>query len=370
MKVALIHYWLVGMRGGEKVLEELCKLYPDADIFTHVAVPEKLSDTILDHQIYETFISKLPGARKHYQKYLPLMPLALESLDLTSYDLVISSESGPAKGVITRPDALHVCYVHSPMRYIWDQYHVYRESSGIVTRILMPIISQKMRVWDAASSARVDKYISNSKFVAQRVEKAWRRASEVIYPPVDVSAFKPEEGIEPEEFYLYAGELASYKRADIAVQAFRKTGRKLVVVGTGAEREKLMKSAGKNIEFVGRVSFAELKSYYARCKALVFPGIEDFGIIPLEVMASGRPVVAYNAGGAKETVIDGKTGVLFGDPSSDSLNEAIDRLENIYPSLRMHEIVEHAKGFSPEIFSRRISNFIESELAERQAVAQ
>lgn len=189
MKVAIVHYWLVGMRGGEKVIEEFCKLYPDADIFTHAAIPENLSDTIRRHKITETFIARLPGGRKHYQKYLPLMPHALEALDLTGYDLVISSESGPAKGIITHPDALHICYCHSPMRYIWDQYHIYRAEAGRLTRLMMPWLAHKLRIWDMASAARVDHFVANSGFIARRIAKSWRRKAAVIYPPVDVSAF-------------------------------------------------------------------------------------------------------------------------------------------------------------------------------------
>ncbi|WP_226629369.1 glycosyltransferase [Alloyangia pacifica] len=358
MKIALVHYWLVGMRGGEKVLEELCKLFPNADIYTHVAIPEKLSDTLNAHRITETFIGNLPGARKHYQKYLPLMPHALEALDLSEYDLVISSESGPAKGVITRPDAVHICYVHSPMRYIWDQYHVYRKQSGFITRAIMPILAHKLRIWDVTSARRIDKLVANSKFVAKRTRKFWGRDADVIYPPVNTSEFRPKEYQEPQDFYLYAGELASYKRADLAIKAFKGSKRKLVVIGEGSERAKLEEMAGENITFLGKVPFDELKRHYAQCKALIFPGVEDFGIIPVEVMASGRPVIAYAGGGALETVVDGETGVLFDEPSSKCLTEAMEKLEATYKKFDQKKIIEHAEQFSNCRFQKEIMEMI------------
>lgn len=366
MKVALVHYWLVGMRGGEKVLEEVCRLYPDADIYTHVAIPENLSDTIRSHKITETFIAKLPGAKKHYQKYLPFMPKALEALDLTDYDLVISFEAGPAKGVIVRPDALHVCYVHSPMRYIWDQYHVYRAHAGNLTKILMPHIAHRLRIWDTSSAARVDHLIANSSFVAKRIEKFWRREATVIYPPVDVDAFKPTSPDKQDDFYLYAGELASYKRPDIAVDAFSKSGRPLVVIGEGSERKALEARAGPNVKFLGRVPFETLKEHFAQCRALIFPGVEDFGIMPLEVAASGRPTVAYAAGGALETINDQINGIFFYEQSITALNDAVDRLEKSIENVNLDQLAQWVNQFSPSTFQTNFSNEISRLLAERE----
>ena len=230
-RVAIIHYWLVGMRGGERVLERLLRLYPDADIFTHVVRPDALSDTIRAHRIQTTFIDRLPGARRFYQHYLPLMPIALEHLDLRGYDLVISSEAGPAKGVIAPPDAFHLCYCHSPMRYLWDHFHEYHARSGWLTRQVMPPIFHRMRQWDQASAQRPDQIVANSAFIARRVRKAWGREAHVIYPPVDVTRFSPSA--EVGSHYLWVGQMTPYKRADLVVDAFARLGLRLTMVGTG-----------------------------------------------------------------------------------------------------------------------------------------
>ncbi|MGI3170928.1 glycosyltransferase [Pseudooceanicola sp. C21-150M6] len=327
-RVAIIHYWLVGMRGGEKVIEALCRMFPQADIFTHVADPERLSATLTKHRIIETRIGRLPLAKKMYQKYLPLMPRALEEIDLTGYDLVISSESGPAKGVIAPPDAPHLCYCHSPMRYLWDQYHVYRNGAGRLTRMMMPTLAHSLRQWDVTSAARVDGFAANSRFVAQRIEKYWRRDADVVHPPVAVEDFSAIPASERGDFYLWAGELAPYKRPDLAVDAFTRLKLPLVVIGGPDDTvEKLKARAGDNVTFLGKVPFDVLKSHMARCKALIFPGEEDFGIVPVEVMASGRPVVAYGRGGILDTVVDGETGVFFDTQTVDSLVDAVERIE-------------------------------------------
>ncbi len=327
-RVAIVHYWLVGMRGGEKVVEALCRMFPQADIFTHVADPAQLSPTLTAHRIIETRIGRLPFSRLLYQKYLPLMPRALEDLDLSGYDLVISSESGPAKGVIPRPDAPHLCYCHSPMRYLWDQYHVYLEGTGRGTRALMPSIAHRLRQWDVTSAARVDAFAANSSHVAARIEKYWRRSASVVHPPVTVEDFAPVPPEEIGDFYLWAGELAPYKRPDLAVEAFRRLNRRLIVVG-GPDRaaRRLRARAGDNTHILGKVPFEELKALMARCRALIFPGEEDFGIVPVEVMASGRPVIAYGRGGVLDTVVDGETGVLFGEQSVEALIGAVERFE-------------------------------------------
>ena len=327
MKVALIHYWLVNMRGGEKVLEALCRMFPHADIFTHVYDPAAVSDVIRAHSVKTTLISRLPFARQRYQNYLPLMPLALEELDLSGYDLIISSEAGPAKGVTPPPDAAHLCYVHSPMRYIWDQYHVYKRHAGFAARTAMPLLAHQLRIWDAISAVRVDAFVANSAHVAKRVNKFYRREAAVVHPPVAVDDFAPAPRGERENFYLWAGELVAYKRPDIAIEAFNRLGRQLVVIGGGEMRGKLEKTAKGNIKFLGRTDFETLKRCMARCKALVFPGEEDFGIIPVEAMASGRPVIAYGRGGALDTIIDGETGLLFDDQSVEGLMAAIESFE-------------------------------------------
>ncbi|MBY6005218.1 glycosyltransferase [Salipiger bermudensis] len=327
-RVAIIHYWLVGMRGGEKVIEALCRMFPEADIFTHVADPSNLSDTLNRHRIIQTRIGRLPMAKRMYQRYLPLMPRALEEIDLTGYDLVISSESGPAKGVIAPPDAPHLCYCHSPMRYLWDQYHVYRNGAGRLTQLMMPPLAHSLRQWDVTSAARVDGFAANSNFVAARINKYWRREADVVAPPVAVEDFAPATPSDLGDFYLWAGELAPYKRPDLAVEAFRKLDLPLVVIG-GPDKavEQLKSQAGPKTRFLGKAPFPVLKEHMARCKALIFPGEEDFGIVPVEVMASGRPVIAYGRGGILDTVIDGETGLFFKDQSLEALIDAVERFE-------------------------------------------
>lgn len=363
MKVALVHYWLTGMRGGEAVLEALGELYPDADIYTHVVDPDSISEQLQQHAIHTTFIQRLPFAKKAYQSYLPFMPLALESLDLTGYDLVISSESGPAKGVIVPPDALHVCYCHSPMRYLWDMYHEYRRSVGWLKRMLMAPVSHYLRQWDVTTASRVDEFVVNSRFVGQRVARYYHRGSTVVHPPVDLHRFKPSGT--HDDYYLMVGQLVAYKRADLAVDAFARLDRKLVVVGEGEMRKELERSAGANVEFVGWKSNAEVEDYYRRCRALVFPGCEDFGIVPVEAMASGRPVIAFGRGGATETVIDGETGVLFGDQTVESLVDAINRFEAIEGDLSTARIRERAEEFDVAHFRNSMRNLIAELLESR-----
>lgn len=367
LKVAIVHYWLVGMRGGERVLECLLDLYPEAVIITHVVDRSKISGKIAAKEIRETFISRLPGVKKHYQKYLPLMPYALELMDLQEFDLIISSESGPAKGIIPRPDATHVCYCHSPMRYIWDHYHIYRASAGLVTRLAMPIIAHKLRIWDVTSAARVDAFIANSNFIAQRINSYYRRQAEVIFPPVQVDEFEIADPSEIGEHYLLAGELVSYKRPDLAIEAFSASGRKLVVVGDGEMREKLEARAGDNVIFLGRVSFSELKRQFATCRALIFPGEEDFGMVPVEVMASGRPVVAYGRGGALDTVQDGLSGILFDRQTSESLNTAIDKLESDENLMRGgQQLSNYARKFDQSAFNSLVGETIKSAILKKK----
>ena len=349
MRVAIVHYWLVGMRGGERVLEQLCRLFPQADLFTHVAVPENLSPILRERRITESFVARLPGGRRHYQKYLGFMPRALEAFDLSGYDLVLSSESGPAKGVITPVDVPHVCYVHSPMRYLWDQYHGYRDTLGPVGRAVFARVATRMRVWDVTSANRVDAFVANSTFVRERVRRWWRREAEVVHPPVDLEAYRPAAPPGPEAPYLFVSELVPYKRADLAVAAAARLGRRLVVVGQGPELERLRREAPAGVEFVGRAPDAEMPGLYRRARALLFPGVEDFGIVPLEAMACGRPVIALGRGGALDTVRDGETGLRFAEQSVAGLCAAIERFEReVEPTLAAGRIAAHAAGFGPE----------------------
>lgn len=354
MKVALVHYWLVGMRGGEKVLETFCDLFPDADIFTLVADPDKLSPKIRRHRLTTSFLQKI-GGRRHYQKMLPLMPYALEALDLTAYDLVISSEAGPAKGVITRPDAVHVCYCHSPMRYIWDLYPQYMAEAGFLTRAILALTAPKLRQWDVTTSHRVDHFIANSGYVARRIEKFYRREASVIHPPVEVSRFKITDG--PKDYYLCAGQITPYKKIELAVAACTQLSLPLVVIGDGATA-KLKQSAGPTVHFLGAVSDSEMETHFAACKALLYPGVEDFGIVPLEVMASGRPIVAFGRGGALETVVEGKTGLFFHEQSVEALVGALTRFEKEVGQFVPAEIRAHALKFDTRRFERELRRYL------------
>ncbi|MFM9936636.1 MAG: glycosyltransferase [Novosphingobium sp.] len=351
-RVAIIHYWLVTMRGGERVLERLLELFPGADIFTHVYDPAAMSDAINARTVHTSFIQKLPGARQHYQTYLPLMPLALEQLDLRGYDLVISSESGPAKGVIPAPDALHLCYVHSPMRYLWDHYHDYRADAGWLKRAVMPLLCHRLRQWDTSSAARVDRVLANSRFIQSRIAKAWRREADVVHPPVDSALFAPSDDVEPG--YLWVGQLVPYKRADLAIDAFNALGLPLTVVGDGPQAAALRKRAGPTIRMIPRLSFDELRRAYARCRALVFTAEEDFGIIPVEVMASGRPVIAYGRGGALDSVVAERTGLFFDAQTPEALIDTVRRMEAWLPHFNPGAALARARDFAPERFDSGI----------------
>ena len=355
-RVAIVHYWLVSMRGGERVVERLLGLYPGADIFTHVYDPARMSAAITGARVTTSYIDRLPGAKRFYQYYLPFMPMALEQLDLSGYDLVISSESGPAKGVITDPGSLHVCYCHSPMRYLWDHYHQYRKAANPLARTAMPLVYNWLRQWDASSSARVDRFAANSAFVRSRIRKVWRREAEVIHPPVETSLFTPS--LEVDDEYLWVGAMVPYKRPDLAVDAFNASGRKLLMVGQGGMLKSLKARARPNIRFVDRLSFNDLRRAYARSRAFVMTAEEDFGIAPVEAMASGRPVVAYAGGGAMETVVADRTGVFFDRQDTEALVDAVERLEAFLPHFDRNHAIEQAGRFSPEIFDERISRFI------------
>jgi glycosyltransferase involved in cell wall biosynthesis len=365
MRVAIVHYWWLSNRGGEAVVGALLELYPDADLFVHVCDEALVRETLgprFRGRIEQTFIARLPGARRHYQKYLPLMPLASEQLDLSSYDLVISSESGPAKGVITRPDALHVCYCHSPMRYVWDLYHDYRNGAGRVLRTLWPPIAHYLRLWDRASADRVDAFVANSTFVASRIRKIYRRDAAVVHPPVDVLAFDPDQ---PRgEHYLVLGQLVRYKRTELAVQAFNELGLPLTVIGEGDQMAELKRLARPNVRLIGRQPFGVIRQQLQTCRALVFPGVEDFGIVPVEAMAAGAPVIAYARGGARETVRDGITGVWFDEQRVDALKAAVRRIESGALRFDPQVLHRHALAFDRARFLREMQALIERALLD------
>lgn len=358
MRTAIIHYWIVAERGGEKVVRALCDLFPDAVIFTHVADAALARRLYPGHEIRTTFIAKLPFARRLYQSYLPLMPLALEELDLCEFDLVLSSESGPAKGVIPQPTAFHLCYCHSPMRYIWDQYHLYRANAGLLARLAMPAFAHGLRQWDVASSARVDEFVANSGFVASRIEKYYRREASVVHPPVDVDGFASIERDGAPDAYLWIGQLTAYKNPDLAVEAFSRLGKRLVVVGDGERLPALKRKAADCVTFLGRADEPTLRRAIARAKALIFPAEEDFGMTPVEAMAAGVPVIALERGGALETVVEGKTGVFFREPTVESLIEAVARFERASNEFDAAALRQHARQFSPESFRMKMRELL------------
>lgn len=359
MKVAIVHYWLVTMRGGEKVLEELCKLFPQADIFTNVYDESKISDTIKSHKIYTTKINKWPMAKKLYQKYMPFMPKALMDLDLTGYDLVISSESGPAKGVVPSPNAFHLCYCHTPMRYLWDMYHEYFRKSNPIVKFFMKSMIPSLRLWDVMSSNLVDCFIANSHYVQARIKRYYNRDAKVIFPPCDIEKYGNNQR-NPKDFYLFFGQLVGYKRADLAIEACIKSGRKLVVIGDGKSKEAQKYSNTGLITFTGRVSDEEVAKYLSEAKALIFPGIEDFGIIPVEANAAGCPVLAYKEGGAIDSIKENETGLFFEEQTAESIIECINKFEQLESSFTNRDVfTNHVKQFSKEEFINQISKAIE-----------
>ena len=328
-KTALLHYWLTNMRGGEHVFNELCAMFPGADIFTHAAIPSRLSGAMLNHRMHESFIARLPMGRKHCQKYLPLMPAAQRQWDFSDCDLIISSESGPVKGIRKSVHAVHICYCHSPMRYIWDMYETYYAQAGMGAKLAMRTFRKYLQRYDLKSAECVDFFVANSKFVKERIKRIYDRDAAVVYPPVDVEFFSAAPEVE-RNFFLFAGHLVPYKRPDIVVEAFSKLNKeKLVIVGHGPLKKSLQKKASENVVFCDNISREELRLLYASAKALIFPGIEDFGIVPVEAQAAGCPVIAINAGGAQETVVPAKTGIFIEDQTPGAILNAVEELSTV-----------------------------------------
>jgi glycosyltransferase involved in cell wall biosynthesis len=323
MRVAIVHYWLLGMRGGEKVVEALCRMLPEADLFTLFYDAERVSPVIRARTVKTSFLNP---ARRHYRSLLPLMPMALESFDLRGYDLIVSSESGPAKGVLAPSTARHVCYTHTPMRYLWDLYPAYLNefTSSPLRRAAMAPIANYLRIWDYASAARVDEFVANSENVRRRIRRAYGRDAQVIYPPVPVDSYRCSPS---EDYFLIVSELVAYKQLDYAVRLFARTGMPLKIVGGGPDFRTLKQLARRNVEFCGRVSDTVLVDLYARCRALVMPGEEDFGLTMVEALASGKPMIALGRGGAREIVGPG-CGVLYGEPTEAALEAALEQFES------------------------------------------
>ena len=375
MRVALIHDWLTGMRGGEKCLEALCEIYPDADLFTLVHAPGSVSPTIEKRRVVTSMLQSWPRATHWYRYYLPLMPTAIENLDLSDYDLVISSSHCVAKGVIVKPDALHICYSHTPMRYVWDQWPEYFPRNRIANRLVLPPVLNYLRSWDAAASARVDRFVANSRFVARRIEKYYRRSSTVVHPPVDTDAFHIGSGAG--ESYLMVTAMVPYKRVDVTIDAFNAMRRPLTIVGDGPLRRKLRARAGPTIEFAGWLDDERLADHYAGCRAVILPATEDFGIVPLEANASGRPVIALGRGGALDTVVplngprqsvpggetsSHPTGLFFEECHPDSLQSAVRLFEENERLFDPERLRDHARRFDRSVFKRRMQAVVEESL--------
>ena len=356
LKVVLVHDWLTGMRGGEKVLEAFCRIFPDAPLFTLLHVPGSVSGPIVERDIHCSFVQKMPLSASRYRYYLPLFPRAVEGMRLPECDLVLSTSHCVAKGVRPPGGAVHVSYLHTPMRYIWDMYEAYfgKGTGGLAARV-MPWVRPYLQRWDVSTCDRADYFLANSAFVAERIERLYGRHADVIHPPVEVERFAP--ALKPEDYYLVVSALVPYKRVDLAVKACQHLGRKLKVVGKGPEMERLKALGGPKTEFLGWQSDEAVAGLMARARAFLFPGEEDFGITPVESMAAGRPVIAFGQGGALETVVGldtplGRrpTGVFFTPQDENALAEAILRLEDDLDLFQPEYLRAHAAGFSTERF--------------------
>lgn len=360
MRVALVHDWLNGMRGGEKCLEQFCLLYPNATIHTLLYQPERISETINRLPVKTSFIQSLPFAKTKYRWFLPLFPTAIEQFNLADYDLVISSSHCCALGAMAPPSAVHVCYCYTPMRYAWEHFHAYfpPERYNRLTRMAISWCMSRLRTWDQAAAQRVGTFVGISECVAQRIAKHYRRDARVVYPPVDTGFYTP--GGVKQDFFLVISALVPYKRIDLAVRAFNELKRPLVVIGEGPERERLQRQAGPNIRFLGWESNEVLRDHYRAARALIFPGVEDFGITPLEASACGTPTVAFAGGGALETVREGLNGMLFPEQSVESLKRAVLACdaERFDPRAQW----EHASGFAPERFREKFQAVVNEAL--------
>lgn len=354
-RVALVHDNFAQMGGAEKVAETLYRLLPEADLYSTLAVRERLSAELQRAEIRTTWMQRLPRLQNYYRHYFLLYPFAIESLDLSSYDIIVSSCFGYAKGVRRRADALHVCYCHTPARWVW-RYEDYaaREQFSSLKRAVLPTLLGGLKQWDLRAARRPDYFIANSRVVAQRIEDAYRREAVVIPPPIDVNRFQPSA--EQEDYYLVLSRLTAYKRLDLAVEACTRLRRRLVVIGDGPDRRRLENMAGPTVTFMGRQPDAVVERYVTRCQALLFPGEEDFGMVPLEVNAGGRPVIAYRGGGAIETVVEGETGLFFEEPTVTSLAAAIWEFEGC--SWNQQTLRRHAEQFDEAVFARRFASFL------------
>ncbi len=369
-RVAIVHDWLTGMRGGEKVLDAICELYPDATVYTLVRVAGSVSTRIEQHRIRCSPVQWLPRSGHLYRQYLPLFPTMVELFDLDRYDLVISSSHCAVKSVIRGPAATHVCYCHSPMRYAWDQFGAYfgpEQVGATRSRLLRPVLARLAR-WDGATAGRVDRFLANSQYVAGRIRRYYNRGSTVVYPPVDTTFYRlPEPGGHPQpaSSFLVVSALVPYKRVDVAIAACRLARVHLKIVGRGPEEARLRKLAGPDAEFLGWRSDEEIRELYGRTAAVLLPGTEDFGMVPVEAQACGAPVVALRAGGACETVVDGLTGVLVEEHSADALAEGLSRVRALH--VDRSAIRANAERFSRGRFMTEFQAAVDDAVAEREA---
>ena len=367
MKKALIHDWFSTYAGAEKCVESFTNVWDDFEIYGLI---DFLSDADRDKilkgkRAHTSFIQKLPFAKSKYRNYLPLFPLAIEQFDLSGYDVVLSSSHAVAKGVLTHSNQLHIAYIHTPIRYAWDLYHQYLRESGLdrgLKGVLAKYFLHKIRIWDAASANRVDHYVANSRYIARRIEKIYGKPSDIIYPPVDVDKFTLREA--KEEFYLTASRMVPYKKIDLIVEAFSQTDKKLVVVGDGPDMAKIKSKAGKNVELLGFADDEAMRDLMGRAKAFVFAAEEDFGITPVEAQACGTPVICFGRGGARETVLDGESGLYFMEQNAKELLAAVAKFEQNYDKFEPTKIRENSLKFSRARFEAEIKSCVEKKYEE------
>lgn len=362
MKIALVHDYLVQYGGAERVLEAFAELFPYAPIYTLLHDKDAMHGQFADKRIYTSFLQRLPFSRKRHRFYPPLMPLAIEEFDFSKYDIVLSDSSSYAKGILTRPETLHICYMHTPMRYAWDDCQKYTQDFGFPKMIkkLVPFFMSPIRLWDKASAERVDLFLANSQFVAKRIKKYYHKEARVIHPPVNVNRFSiaPKQG----DYFLMVGRLIAYKRHDIAIEAFNRLGLPLKIIGRGPEGERLKKLAGPNIEFLGRVSEEELPKYYAECRGFIFPQEEDFGIVAIEAMASGRPLIAFRGGDIVEHLEEGKMGEFFDEQTPEAIVQAVKRFDE--KKYQPEYIRNKSLSFDKERFKATIKDYVETALTK------